>query len=225
LLRKLLAVLGITALAGLAYALFVRPWHLGWGATEEEVRATLPGDEFAPDPKTNATHAITIDAPPEDVWPWLVQIGTDKAGFYSYSWLENLAGCHLKNADRIVPGWQDLHAGDRVRLHPRVALEVKVIEPNRTLVLDRDWSFHLRPLDGGRRTRLIIRSRGYFENPAPDGEGWVPFDLGPFGNLIYWRGIFEPAHFIMERKMMLAIKERAEKSAAEREAATMVGVA
>jgi hypothetical protein len=154
-----------------------------------------------------------------------VQLGQNRAGFYSYGWLENLAGCRMPNVRSVRPDWQHLAPGDKVWLHPKVALEVRIVEPQRTLVLSRDWSFHLRPLDNGERTRLIVRNRGYFENPDPRTGEPVRFDLGPIGNLIYWRGIFEPAHFIMERKMLLNIKRLAEERAVDMEAARIVGVA
>src|SRR5689334_12701788 len=85
------AVVGAAALA--SYALLVRPWHLRWGATEEETNARLPGDEIVTWPKHEATHAITIHAPAREVWPWLVQVGQTRGGFYSYTRLENLVGC------------------------------------------------------------------------------------------------------------------------------------
>jgi hypothetical protein len=191
-----------------AYWLVARPWLLHWGATRDEVAAELPGDEFVPAPKTDTTRAITIDAPIRDVWPWLAQIGQRRGGFYSYSWLENLAGCDMKNADRIVPEWQQAAVGDKVYLHPRVALTVAAVERDRYIVLERDWSFHLHAIDRD-HTRLIVRSRGYYEFPD--------LKLPPL-NFLYWRLFFEPGHFIMERKMMLGIKERAERLASrERE--------
>lgn len=189
---------GMVALA--AYAFLIRPWHLKWGATEEEIRMRLPGDEFVEHPQLNATHAITINAPVQDVWPWLVQIGQKRGGFYSYTWLENLVGCDMQNADRIVPEWQDLKVGDEVWLHPKAPpLRVLAIEPGRAIVLESVWGFFLRPIDEN-TTRLIIRGRGNFK---PDLKNALL-------NLILWRGVFEPAHFIMERKMLLGIKERVE---------------
>ncbi|HEY6119261.1 MAG TPA: SRPBCC family protein [Pyrinomonadaceae bacterium] len=192
------AIGGAAALA--VYALFVRPWHLRWGATEEELKMSLPGDELVEQPKLNATHAITIDAPPEDIWPWLVQIGQTRGGFYSYTWLENLVGCDMHNAEQIVPEWQNLKVGDEVWLHPKAPpLRVLTIEPGRAIVLENSWTFFLRPIDD-QTTRLIIRGRGDFN----------PNLKNALLNFILWRGVFEPAHFIMERKMMLGIKDRAE---------------
>lgn len=192
------AIGGVAALS--AYAFLVRPWHLRWGATDEEVNMPLPGDEFVEDPKLNATHAITINAPAADVWPWLVQLGQRRGGFYSYTWLENLVRCEMHNANRIVSEWQDLKVGDEVWLHPKAPpLRVLAIEPGRAIVLEKCWSFILHPIDEN-TTRLIIRGRGEFNPDLKNG----------LLNFLLWRGIFEPAHFIMERKMLLGIKQRAE---------------
>jgi hypothetical protein len=123
--NKLNIPVAITALGGAAalaaYAFFIRPWHLRWGATEEELKTRLPGDDLVQHPKLNATHAITINAPVERVWPWLAQIGQKKGGFYSYTRLENLVGCNMRNANRIVPEWQNLKVGDEIWLHPKVS--------------------------------------------------------------------------------------------------------
>lgn len=199
--RNLLGVAGIASAGIGAYALVIRPWHLRWGATDEEVRALFPGqDPQAPAPKVCATHAITIQAPAAEVWGWLVQIGQDRGGFYSYSWLENLMGCRLRNADRIVPEWQILRVGDSVRLHPNAPpLPVTHLEPEKALVLAGGWGFLLREIGPG-TTRLIAR-------------GWgsdIPEIHNPVGHFLYWRVLFEPAHFLMERKMLLEIKRLAE---------------
>ena len=198
-LKVLTTALGGAALLA-AYALFVRPRHLRWGATEEELKMSLPGDELVEHPKLNATHAITINAPVEDVWPWLVQVGQTRGGFYSYTWLETLVGCAMHNADQLVTEWQDLKVGDEVWLHPKAPpLKALAIEPGRAIVLEKSWTFFLRPIDA-HTARLIIRGRGEFN---PDLKNALL-------NFILWRGVFEPAHFIMERKMMLGIKDRAE---------------
>jgi len=186
-----------------AYAFLIRPWHLRWGATDEELNMPLPGDEFVEDPQLDATHAITIHASAADVWPWLVQMGQNRGGFYSYTWLENLVGCDMHNANRIVPEWQNLRVGDAVWLHPKAPpLRVLAIEPGHAIVLEKCWTFVLRPIDGN-TTRLIIRGRGEFN---PDLKNSLL-------NFFLWRGIFEPAHFIMERKMLLGVKQRAEATA------------
>ena len=198
-----LAVAGAGAVT--AYVCGIRPWHLRWGATEEESSQPLIGDELAPNPKLRATHAITINAPVDDVWPWLVQMGQTRGGFYSYTWLENLVGCHMRNADEIVPEWQELKVGDSVWLHPKAPpVEVAALDPGRAIVLKGWGAFVLQPIDE-RTTRLIVRSQGDYN---PDLRNFV-------FNFLLWRIVFEPAHFIMERKMLLGIKERAENLAAE----------
>lgn len=202
--------------ATIAYARYVRPRHLRWGATDEEVNGVWPGDEVSPGATSICTHAITINAPKDKVWPWIVQIGQDRAGFYSYSWLENLAGADIHNLDRIVPEYQNRKVGDTVWLAPkhRYAGEARQVvarlDEGEAMVLvspeDYDklfegglakgsWAFILQAINDN-TTRFIIRGRG---RPL----GWLAeaFD----------KTVFEPAHFIMERRMMLSIKELAEK--------------
>lgn len=189
----------------LLYWLLARPWHLFWGATDEELMEPLPGEDLLPEAGEGCLHGITIKAPVEDVWPWLAQIGQDKGGFYSYTWLENLVGCHMHNADHIVPAFQHLEVGDKVWLHPKAPpLPVLLVEPYRALVMGSNtdqpgiWGFCLKPLDG-KTTRLLVygegkRKRGFWN--------WIGYYL-----------LFEPAHFIMERKMLLTIKRLAEERA------------
>lgn len=207
------AVGGIGALAA-AYVFGVRPWHLRWGATDDELTAWLPGDDVKPDADIQVTHAITIAAPPESVWRWLIQIGQDRGGFYSYDWLESLVGLDIHNTDEIRYEWQDLKLGDFIRGAPEgwmggrfddtAGWHVIGIEPYRYLILRDEiehgsWSFVLKQLNDG-STRLIVRARG---------------DRGDsFMEKLYSYGFFEPAHFLMERKMMLTIKERAEDNVA-----------
>jgi hypothetical protein len=199
-----------------AYWSLVRPWHLRWGATDQEAREALPGDELtSPHPKLNATHAITISAPAADIWPWLVQMGQNRGGFYSYTWLENLVGCHMRNANHIVQEWQRLEVGDSVRLHPKTPpLKVLMLQPGRLIVLEKTWAFYLRPIDE-QTTRLITRGRGDY-NPSTKNSIF---------NFLIWRVIFEPAHFIMERKMLLGIKRRAEGAVRWRNAQPKGGLA
>ena len=195
-----------------AYVCGIRPWHLRWGATDEELNAPLIGDELVPRPKLKATHAITINAPAADVWPWLVQMGQNRGGFYSYTGLENLVGCHMRNADEIVPEWQNLKVGDKVWLHPKAPpVEVAAIEPKRAIVLKPWGAFVLQPIDE-KTTRMIIRSQGDYERDLNNAVL----------NFVLWRVFYEPAHFIMERKMLLGIKARAEKLARAHEQQEMM---
>ena len=137
---------------------------------------------------------MTIDAPTDAVWPWLAQIGQDRAGFYSYECLENLAGCHMHNADEIHPEWQQRRLGETIYLHPRTGLPVARFEPGRVLALKNWGAFVLEPV-GSDRTRLIARGR------TPRGAASIVNAL-----------LMEIPHFVMERKMLLEIKRRAERS-------------
>ena len=205
-LPSLIALLAALLVGVLLYWLVFRPRFLRWGATDEEVRRPLPGDEFLPsDPKLNATHAITINTAAAHVWPWLVQMGQNRGGFYSYTWLENLIGCRIRNADRIVPEWQSLEVGDHVILHPKTPpLPVIALEPGRLLTLKGWGSFYLRQIDE-RTTRLVIRSRAVYE---PDIKNfYLRCSIGC--------RYIEMVHFIMERKMLLGIKQRAEATASQ----------
>lgn len=198
--RKAALVLGGAAAAFGAYYAFLRPKHLHWGATKEEYDRYLPGDELVPKAIHNATHAITVDAPPEYVWPWFVQLGQDKGGFYSYSLLENLVGSQIHNSTIIHPEWQTIKAGDEVAFHPKAPkVKILILEENRHMVLGDVgkflWAFHLLPLPEG-KTRLIVRQLSATKGP-----------LARTAEILFW----EPAHFVMERKMMLTIKNLAER--------------
>jgi hypothetical protein len=195
--------MAVAAAAGVAgYFLVLRPWHRQWGTTKDESNGYLPGDELIPAGES-VTHAITIDAPVEDVWPWLVQLGQDKAGFYSYTALENLVGCHMGHETTIHPEWQEMKVGDCVMFHPKAPpVPVTMIETNRHIVLganlghenETTWSFYLRPLSEG-KTRFIVRLRGR-----------TKAGIAKVGELF----VLEPAHFVMEQKMMRTVKELAE---------------
>lgn len=193
--------LAVAALVGYVAVLAIfRRYYVQWGATDEEVAQPLPGDELMD--HASANHAITIHAPVETVWPWLVQIGQDRAGFYSYSFLENLVLAGIHNANRVVPAWQHLKAGDTIRLGSKkvygdsTLLPVGALEENHYLVLKGWGAFVLQPVDD-HTTRFIIRSHGR-------KEGWL--------NRILLFLLFDPIHFIMERRMLLGIKQRAERS-------------
>jgi len=208
-------------LAASAYHVAIRPWHRRWGTTEGEARGPLPGDDLLPDATDQVTHAIEIDAPAESVWPWLVQIGQGRGGFYSYDLLERAVGADIHNVDRIVPEYQDLAEGDVVRLapedypvsSPESAPEVARLEPERALVLRPPgdspawtWAFVLEPLEEG-TTRLLARTRSA-PSQSSIGLGTTHPRLAAAIEYLCW----EPAHFVMEWKMLRGIKHRAERA-------------
>jgi hypothetical protein len=206
-LRGLANAAAVAVVVCLGVLIVARPWHMRWGSSADELRLELPGDESTPVPTYQIQHAVTIHAPAEAIWPWLAQLGHDKGGFYSYALLENLFGLHIVNADRVHPEWQAIAAGDSVFATPldylgtgrRFGWRVGRAEPNRVLVLESWGAFVLHPLDP-QTTKLIVRTRG----GQPDNL--VSVLLAPVGFLL-----FEPAQFIMERKMLLEIRERAER--------------
>ena len=184
-----------------------RSWYSKWGASEEELMQTLPGDEFVPNPMLESTRAITIQAPASEVWPWLVQMGQGRGGLYSYERLENLVGCDMHNADRIIPEHQHLEVGDKVRLVPEGRepyFLVSAIEPGRAIILGGDappttWAFVLEPINDD-ATRLIVRWRQDYEHTV--------------SNTIGWRLVTDPITFVMERKLLQGIKQRVESTTA-----------
>jgi hypothetical protein len=192
----------------------VLPRILGkWGATGSEAGMLLPGDNLIPQPESVQTMAVTISAPPAQVWPWLVQMGVDRAGLYSYTWVENgLLRLGVTNADRIHPEWQDLKVGDTVAFTPagypggRMGPRVAELESCRHLILDSSpgapagtvtgtWQFALHDAhDGG--TRLLLRTRTGPGRPAV--LRFVDF-------------LLQPGYLVMGRAMLLGIKQRAER--------------
>ena len=195
----------IVALAGLAggYIGVYRPRQLRWGATDEEVARAMPGDEIVARPVFNATRAVTVNARPEEIWPWLVQIGFGRAGWYSYDILDNL-GRH--SSEQILPEYQVLEPGDLIPLGPGEdsGLFVKEIRSNEGMIWwerkrqSTSWAWGLYPIDG-EQTRLITRVRNDYR------KGLSNFMFGIL--------LIEPVDFPMMRKCMLGIKHRAEQSA------------
>lgn len=120
----------------LLYVFVVRPWHMQWGTSGDETTRPLPGDDLVKNPQAIATHGITIRATAEEVWPFLVQIGQGRGGFYSYDWLENLFGCDIHNVDHVVSEFQHLEVDDGIKLHPKAPpLRVMEVEENKTLLI------------------------------------------------------------------------------------------
>ena len=151
-----------------AYLAIGRPLMLHWGANCEEVHKPLPGDETVPGPVVQSTRAVTIDAPVDAVWPWLAQLGQDRGGFYSYENLENLAGCHMHNADVVHPEWQQRRPGETVYLHPRKGLRVTRFDPGRVLALENWGAFVLEPARRGRDA--ADRARAHPARPGLDPQ-------------------------------------------------------
>ena len=171
---------------------------LTWGATAAEADSPLPGDELLPDPDGLATRAITIDAPAASVWPWVAQIGpSPRGGAYTYDWIENLLGLNMHSADRVLPEFQHPQVGDTVEYGTN-RMRLERVEDHEVLAWRSEdgnwvWSFVLRDVDG--HTRLVSRNR--FRLPTIVSRfGMIPM---------------EPASLLMERKMLLGIKERAER--------------
>ena len=192
---------GVLALAAL-YWFPMRRWFVRWGTTAADLTRLMPGDSAAVDPSYSATMAITIGARPEHIWPWLVQMGYQRGGLYSYDWLDRLFGyLDRQSAEAILPEFQCLAVGDVIPLGRGQGFPVTVIEPYRALVLSGTgdgfawvWQFGLYPLDD-RRTRLV--SRNLVRVPQTVGS-WL------------FMRVIEPAAFLMTRRMLLGLQRRAE---------------
>jgi hypothetical protein len=191
-----LAALGAVSLG--VYLRFIRPWHLRWGATDEEVRRAMPGDDVVKHSTFNATRVVTIQARPEEIWPWLVQIGCKRAGWYSYDWIDNLG---KPSAQHIIPELQHVAVGDMIPFSPdgKQGMWVKTFEANRWMLWwdnkgDATWLWGLSPQDES-YTRLITRNRVRYTWGLP----WVLYYL-----------LQDVGDIFMMRKCMLGIKQRAE---------------
>jgi hypothetical protein len=180
----------------------IRRWMSRWGAAPSDLSRVMAGDSLLVDPTYSGTMAVIVNAAPEDIWPWLVQIGYQRGGLYSYDWLDRLFGyLDRPSATRILPEFQHLAVGDQIPLGRGPSWPVAVVEPRRALVLDMRnvdgfdwvWQFGLYTVDE-RRTRLVSRSR--------------------VRTHAVWARLFtyaiEPAGFLMTRRMLLGVKERAE---------------
>ncbi len=198
---------GVVAVLGLigAYVLLIRPWHLTWGATDEEVRRPMPGDEIHASPSFNATRAVTIEAGPEHIWPWLVQMGYRRAGFYSYDRIDNDG---VPSADHIISGYQNLKLGDRIPMAPNAYAEVLEMDPHHSMLWvfrgdgqweDATWAWGLYQ-DDTHRTRLVSRLRVTYKWARPSIVPMLVTDV---------------VELAMMRECLLGVKRRAEKLARE----------
>jgi hypothetical protein len=199
----------------------LRPAMRTWGASPAEVTVPLPGDGLVPFPRYRSTHAVGIAASSSDIWPWLAQLGQGRAGLYSYDWLENLLGCSIHSVHSVVPQWQHLAVGDEIRLTPpghpvALAFRVALVEPPHHLLLVTpgtaeqasaaglpfmSWSFAVEDHLHG-YCRLVVRMRSDFR--------------GTLSATVADKYLFEPVHWMMERKMLLGIRQRAEQRADQR---------
>jgi len=190
-----------------------RPTRSHWGLDTRDAVRVYPGDDRVRSPRWGWTHAVEIEAPAERVWPWIAQVGVGRGGFYSYAFLENLAGCHLRNANTIHPEWE-VEAGDELVLHPDVPpLRIVELVPGQHFVafaeaepapgarssawVQASWLFLVEPL-GSERCRFISRYR-----IATSNDLWTRTTFGP--------ALVEPIGFEMDRRMLLGVKERAER--------------
>lgn len=182
------------------YILLVRPWHARWGATDEEVARAMPGDNIIPN-AASSTRAITIHSSPAALWPWLVQIGYGRAGWYSYDWIDNDG---KPSARKVVRSLQHLEIGDVITMVPGMGPKVREVKPLRYFVAgDRTggtWCLAIYPAPDG--ARLVSRWR----------QNWKGTGIAAR----FFIAISDPGAFIMERKMLLGIKERAEATSVRR---------
>jgi hypothetical protein len=187
-------------------AIAARRWARFWGVTEDDLQRPLPGDEIVPAPRWQMTLATTIAAAPDQVWPWLAQLGYQRGGLYSYDWLDRLFGIlDRPSVDRILPEFQGLKTGNTIPLGAGPDWPVALVEPNRTLVIapsapgfSVSWVFVLEPAACG-TTRLVTRSRASYDTTSATAMYPV---------------VLDPIAFAMTRRMLLGIKQRAERLAA-----------
>jgi len=197
-----LILLFAAAAACVFYWLSMRRWFARWGATAADLARPMPGDALVVDPTYQATLAITIAARPEHIWPWLLQMGYRRGGLYSYDWLDRLFGyLDRPSATRILPEFQHLNVGDEIPVGRAGGFPIKAVEPRRALVLAGEgggvawvWQFGLHAIDAGHTTLV---SRNAVRTPRTVGS-WL------------FMRIIEPAAFLMTRRMLLGLKERAE---------------
>ena len=207
--RRYVAGVSAIGVAAATYILFARPWHLRWGASAHECERVPPRRRPHREPRSHRDPRHHRPRLAGQVWPWIAQLGQGRGGFYSYDFLENLAGCDIHSADRIVPRWQDIKVGDEVKLAPAVGLGVAALEPGRSLVLrggipvgntpppyDFTWAWVLRDEPDG-TSRLLVRERYAYTRT------WARFLVEPV----------EAVSFVMSQKMLRGIRDRAEQMA------------
>jgi len=203
--KRSILLLGTTwQVATALYVLAVRPWMLRWGSTADERTRSLPGDDLSPDATYVTTRAVTIHASAASIWPWLIQMGQDRAGFYTHNWVERALHSGIPDTSLIRPDWQQLEVGDLVRTNHDIGGKpmgwpVAAIEPGRSLVLTSrtmpagTYAFVVEPVDAS-TSRLIVRDRARWS--------WSEWPFAAF--------IYEPLHAYMETGLIRGVRQRAE---------------
>ena len=218
--RKVLEGIGGAAFMGLHILLpFLHAWRVRWGATDDELARAWLGDELVPHPRSGFTHAITIQAPVSQVYPWVAQVGQNKGGFYSYEFLENLIGCNIHNADRLEAEWQVVKIGDLLWMHPKAGLPIELVDIGHGFVMhgllnpatgelissgscmpagfiNASWLFYVSDARGN-RSRFVSRWR-------------LDYPPGFKNELMNGRWLLEPIASIMDLKMLKGVRQRAE---------------
>ena len=208
------AVLAAAFVLAMGYWFIMRPWFFRWGASTADLARSMRGDDAIDGATYSATLAVTIDAAPEHIWPWLLQMGYRRGGLYSYDWLDRLFGyLDAPSAEAILPQYQHLRVGDEIPIGRGGGFPVWAIEPRRALVLAGRgdgfgwvWQFGLYPVDK-RWTRLVSRNR--VRTPPTWGASLL-------------MRVIEPAAFIMTRGMLRGLKWRAEELAMKERLAAVV---
>ena len=184
-------------LIAVVYWFFIHPAYMNWGATSAEIKMKLPGDELISSNRIVSTRAINIHTKKEKIWPWFAQTGQNLGGFNSYYWLENLFGAKMVNANIVHPEWQNPLPGDTVYYGKNQGYALVALVLKNEYYSLSGWTFYLHTIDTA-NTRLIVR--------YPSME----VRQSKFTKLYYY-GLFEPLHFIMETGMMMGIKQKAER--------------
>jgi hypothetical protein len=218
--QKVLDGIGGAALMGVHILLpFLHTRRVRWGATDEEMGRAWLGDDFVQHPRGGFIHAITIQAPVSQVYPWIAQVGRDKGGFYSYEFLENLVGCKIHNADCLLAECQPPKPGDLLWLHPQAGVPVELVEPGRGFVMhgllntstsepipsgaampasfvNVSWLFYVYDIEGG-ASRFVSRWR-------------LDYPPGFRNELMFGRWFLEPVANVMDFKMLKGVRQHAE---------------
>jgi len=197
---------GVAVVLAVLYGAVVRPWSRTWGSTAAERAREMHSDGFVPKANFITTMAITVEARREHIWPWLMQMGYRRGGLYSYDWLDRLFGyLDAPSADDLLPGFQTLEVGDVIPMGRSGGFPVHRVDENSALVLGGEqdgfrwaWEFGLYPIDA-HRTRIVTRNRAN----VPTGLRWRLF-----------MALLEPAAFVMTRRMLIGLRQRAERLAA-----------